>query len=317
VLTATGRARLAGFGAALIAFGAVMSTAPAQPAAAANISFEQCKGVSNTGGLTVQCDVVIVNNLTENPLTTGSIVIVNGGAPVASADLVTSVNQCNGSANGGGGTLLCTVTITNNITVSGASAPTPATINQCNDNQPDGLGTAPNLCLPFPATTTGSTITQCNGSGNGGGLVFPSGCTAAGTISSALPVTVNQCNGSANGGGTRIVCSTAIVTNLLTVDGTTTTVGPTTTVAPTTVAPTTVAPTTVAPTTVAPTTVAPTTVAATTTTPSVTTAPQPPVIPPGTLPQTGSTTTSQSLVGLAFLLAGGSLMFVVRRRRTA
>ncbi len=51
------------------------------------------------------------------------------------------------------------------------------------------------------------------------------------------------------------------------------------------------------------------TVAPTTTTPL-------PQFPPGALPATGSSTTSQSLVG-AFILAGGSLVLVVRRRRTA
>ncbi len=42
-----------------------------------------------------------------------------------------------------------------------------------------------------------------------------------------------------------------------------------------------------------------------------------PQVPSGTLPATGSSTTSQSLVGLALILAGGSLVLVVRRRRIA
>ncbi len=62
--------------------------------------------------------------------------------------------------------------------------------------------------------------------------------------------------------------------------------------------------------TVVPTT---TTVVPTTTTPPVT---SPPLPPPVTLPATGASTTSQSLVGLALILAGGSLL-VVRRRRIA
>ena len=172
---------------------------PTAGVSAANVAVEQCNGVSNSGGLTVQCNVMVVNNLTDDPSTTGSMVTMNG-ASVESPDIVTSINQCNGSANGGGGTMLCTVTVVNNISVSGASGSTGATVNQCNDNQPDGLGTAPNVCTPYPAGTSGATITQCDGTGNGGGLVSPSGCTASGSVSAALSVTINQCNGSAKRG---------------------------------------------------------------------------------------------------------------------
>jgi len=193
-----------------------------ESASAADLSINQCNGVSNPGGLTVQCIVSVVNTLTDDPATSGSVVTINGGAPVASGDVVTVVDQCNGSANGGGGTLLCSVTVVNNIAISGGIAPTGATVNQCNANQPDGLGTAPNPCTPSPATTSGATITQCNGSGNGGGLVSPSNCVASGTVSASLPVTINQCNGSANGGGSRVVCSTNMTTNLDQVPSTTT-----------------------------------------------------------------------------------------------
>ena len=67
----------------------------------------------------MQCIVSVVNTLTDVPATTGSVVTINGGAPVASGDVVTVVDQCNGSANGGGGTMLCSVTVVNNIAVSG------------------------------------------------------------------------------------------------------------------------------------------------------------------------------------------------------
>lgn len=195
---------------------AVVLQSSASPAAAANVAFEQCNGIQNTGGLTVTCDVVIVNTLTASAATTGSVVTVNGGAPTSSPDLITAVDQCNGSANGGGGTITCAVHITNNISVDSPAAATAATVNQCNDNQADdGLGNAPNTCQPFPATTTGATITQCDGSGNGGGLVAPSHCNATGMVSATLPVTVNQCNGSANGGGGKVNCTVTIVSNVV------------------------------------------------------------------------------------------------------
>jgi hypothetical protein len=225
-------AAVAALVAGVVGVGGVAVLPAPGPAEAATISFEQCNDVSNVGGETVECQVTVVNTLTEDPLTTGSVVVVNGGAPTSSGDIVTSVTQCNGSANGGGSTLECSVSITNNIILSSPSAAVAATVNQCNDNQPDdGLGDAPNTCDPYPATTSGATITQCNGTGNGGGLVFPSGCTAAGTISASLPLTVNQCNGSANGGGAQVNCTASITTNVTATGNgtTTTTVGPTTT----------------------------------------------------------------------------------------
>ena len=212
----------------------VLFIARPDPVSAANVSVNQCNGVSNTGGLTVTCTVTIVNNQTSDPATTNSTVTLNGVLS-SSTDLVTSVTQCNGSDNGGGGTLQCNVQIINNISVNGSSAPTAATVNQCNANQAnDGLGNAPNTCDPYPATTTGATITQCNGSGNGGGLVSPSHCNASGTASSTLPVTVNQCNDSANGGGSKVNCATTITTNIVAAGtgSTTTSVGGSTTTIP-------------------------------------------------------------------------------------
>jgi hypothetical protein len=84
------------FALSLAGTGAVATFAPAATVSAANVSLQQCNGVRNAGGLTVQCHVTIVNNLTGNPSTTGSIVTINGGAPTTSPNIVTSVNECNG-----------------------------------------------------------------------------------------------------------------------------------------------------------------------------------------------------------------------------
>jgi len=69
-------------------------------------------------------------------------------------------------------------------------------------------------CDPFPATTTGAAITQCNGSANGGTLVGLT-CTAPGTKSAAHGVTINQCNGSANGCGALVICSASIANRVV------------------------------------------------------------------------------------------------------
>ena len=215
---------------ALSAAGVALFLAHPSPVSAANVPVTQCNGINDTPGLTTTCDVVIVNNLTNNPGTTGSVVTLNGGTPTTSSDLVTSGTQCNNSGNGGGGTLTCSVSITNNIAVNGPGAATAATVNQCvgSGGPPDNplgppLPGNPDPCTPFPATTTGATITQCNGSATGGTLVAPSTCDASGTVSSSLPVTINQCNGSVTGGGSKINCSTTITSNVVDTTPTSTT----------------------------------------------------------------------------------------------
>ncbi len=174
-------------------------------------------GVDNTGGLGLICRVTIVNTITASG---GSAKVTvrechgPAGDPQAACKTktkllgkpVTAVNQCNKSINGGGGTLRCSVQVTNRF-VGVSPGATAATVNQCVGSG-GGITTG---CDPFPATTINATITQCNGSANGGTLVGLT-CTASGTKSSAFGVKVKQCNGSANGGGALVICS-ANITN--------------------------------------------------------------------------------------------------------
>jgi hypothetical protein len=141
---------------------------------------------------------------------------------VTSTDIVISVNQCNSSARGGGGTLQCYVNIVNNIEMNGAASAATASISQCNNTQAnDGLGNAPNTCSPVANTGSGATIYQCNDrTGDGGGLVTVvpdfSHCLASGSVSASLPITVNQCNtDAADGAGGRVDCRTSITTNVI------------------------------------------------------------------------------------------------------
>jgi hypothetical protein len=175
-------------------------------------------GVDNTPGLGLICEVTVVNSITA---TGGSATVTvrechgAAGDPEAACttvtdvltEPVTAVTQCNDATNGGGGTLRCSVQVTNNF-VGVSPGATAATVNQCVGSG-DGITTG---CDPFPATTTGATITQCNGSANGGTLVELT-CTATGTAASALGVTINQCNGSTNGGGGLVICSANIDNN--------------------------------------------------------------------------------------------------------
>ena len=182
-------------------------------------------GVDNAGGLGLICQVTIVNTITASG---GSAKVTvkechgAAGDPTAACTTttknltrpVTKVTQCNNAINGGGGTLRCSVKVTNNF-VGVSPGATAATVNQCVGSG-GGITTG---CDPFPATTSGATITQCNGSANGGTLVGLT-CTATGTKSSAHGVTINQCNGSANGGGALVICS-ANITNRSVTSGST------------------------------------------------------------------------------------------------
>jgi hypothetical protein len=61
---------------------------------------------------------------------------------------------------------VCRVRITNNISADTprASSVTAATVNQCVVTGGGKFGaTGPLVCDPFPATTTGANVTQCNG----------------------------------------------------------------------------------------------------------------------------------------------------------
>ena len=134
------------------------------------------------------------------PLNLGPVVTTT-----SSFQLVTSVNQCNGIANGAGSNVYCNVTVTNHIPAG--TTESGVTVNQC-------VGSAAGstqACAPL-GSTTNATVTQCNGSANGGGTYAgepAAGCTVTGA-DSALPVTINQCNGTSNGGGSAVTCTATV-----------------------------------------------------------------------------------------------------------
>lgn len=194
--------------------GASQLVAPTPVAAATIAPTTTCSnGVDTTPGLGVICEVTIVNTIT--PTGGSATVTINechgaAGDPTAACvtttevltEPVTAVTQCNGTTSSGA-TLQCSVVVTNNY-IGVDPAATDASINQCVGSG-DGITIG---CNPFPATTTGATVTQCNGTANGGTLVGLT-CTVTGT-EGALGVLVDQCNGSANGGGSLVICSASI-----------------------------------------------------------------------------------------------------------
>lgn len=138
----------------------------------------------------------------------------NGTFVTRSTSIVTSINQCNGSDNDSAHPIVCKVTVTNNIS-AGTTAASPvkhATVNQCVGSATGGGGAI--VCAPYPATTTGATVTQCNGSGTGGGGTVHCTLDPASVVSPAIPVRVNQCNGTGNPGGSTVTCSVRILTHI-------------------------------------------------------------------------------------------------------
>ncbi len=215
----------------------------------------QCNGEQNVGGQQVHCTITIVNyidaggGLAGTPPSTltmercvGAAGPVSGLActttgPTLLTEPVTSVNQCNGSGNGGGGIVRCTVSIVNHFAEQ-PGAIVPATVYQCVGSLITGTG-APGSCTP--ANTSGitsigeATVGQCNNSGNGGTSVgFICNVEFGSTMATTFPVNINQCNGSAEGGGALTECE-ASVTNL--VDAPTATATPTSTSAAATATP--------------------------------------------------------------------------------
>lgn len=209
-----------------------LTFAPSGESASAAETTTQCNNVANTGGLALNCDVTVTNDLNVSTGVASSTVTVKechsaaNTAPTCTTAttsydaLTTSVNQCNDAANGGGSSVICNVTVTNNVTGAASTDVTDATVNQCNGSGAEG--TAPTLnCDPFPADATDATITQCNGSANGGGAALRVTCTATpSTMSAQLPVSIDQCNGTANGGGAVVTCD-ASLTNVVRASATT------------------------------------------------------------------------------------------------
>ena len=209
-----------------IAFGiGLVFAGPAAGASAAPLA-NQCFGSDNTGGLSVQCQVVIDNfkdldtGVVSSTVTTTvchgnagetvpTLLCTSSGA-ITSTNLINSVTQCDGSGNGGGGEVFCNVILTNYVTGNAAATPQAATVNQCVGSGTDG-GANPLLCNPIQSTTNAS-VTQCNGSGNGGGADGRVKCTvdSASTTTADVPVTIGQCNGSGNGGGGFVTCGVSL-----------------------------------------------------------------------------------------------------------
>jgi len=131
-------------------------------------------------------------------------------------ELVTDVTQCNGTLNGGGSNVTCAVQVNNHL--SGPATPVIVTFNQCVGSGAGGTSPSgtPLNCSPA-GLTIGATVTQCNGSVNGGGAPLRVNCSVPPLSETALPVLVNQCNGTVNGGGSVLFCS-ASFTNAANVD---------------------------------------------------------------------------------------------------
>jgi len=224
-----GRSRHLAAALLMLMLGLLSFTAAALPAPAAyavGSAVAQCNGIGPDAlGATTEmtCSVVVVNRIggaNEGSTTTltrqcalGPCPPGNGTFTSSSTSIVTQINQCNGSDNDAAHPIRCDVTVTNEIdpTVPGAEPVGTATVNQCVGSGAAGIVT----CAPFPANTTNATVTQCNGSANGGGGTVSCTVDPQSTVSAAAPITVNQCNGTGNPGGSQVTCGVSITTRVL------------------------------------------------------------------------------------------------------
>jgi hypothetical protein len=199
-----------------------------QPVIAAAAPIDQCNGVGEGGGKGVACTVVIDNYVTivggvatpTQPSTVTLIVCLADAGPIRagstatcvttpatlSPDPITVVDQCNGSANGGGGVLICRVFVNNHFTGTPPSGLTPATVFQCNLS---AATSAPPICSPgnTAPNATAATVGHCNDSANNGGALLACNVTSGSQTSSALNAHVAQCNDTANQGGADVLCT--------------------------------------------------------------------------------------------------------------
>lgn len=198
-------------------------TAAASPAPAVS----QCNppDYPTGAGQEASCSVKVENFLgadgdTRSRVTTTECLAAAGVLPPAgctttvdrSNQLVTSVDQCNGIL-AGGSNVTCSVEVINNVPEG--TPTTGVTVNQCIGSgqggvSPDG---PPTNCDPLDSSTTGATVTQCNGSANGGGAPERVQCSVAGAVT-AVPMTVNQCNGSTAAGST-VTCDVTFTNNFI------------------------------------------------------------------------------------------------------
>ena len=201
----------------------VMGLAVPAAAQASTMAVNQCNGhgpAAQGATTAMRCTVSVVN--TTSATTTYSTTTVtrlctlgpcsapNGTFTTGSVALATTISQCNSSDNDAAHAISCTVKVTNNIGVntSGAQRVSPASVHQCVGSAAGGVPDCQ------PASTTGTTLTQCNGSGNGGGGVVHCQVDPQSTVSAAVPITVSQCNGTGNVGGSSLSCTASIITNV-------------------------------------------------------------------------------------------------------
>lgn len=244
------------FAFAVLILGGIAQSGGEVSAAPQSAPIAQCNDdtASNVGGQGLSCTITIVNFVTSSGTATttpstvtltrcfGAAGPIGAGAGTCSTTTstsptpITSIQQCDGVSNGGGGVLICTVTMTNNFSGTPAQPLGAASVYQCVGSAITGPG-APGTCTPVntPGVTsvTAATVGQCNGSGNGGTSVgFICTVSTGSTATTVLPVNIDQCNSSANGGGALVKCQATVTSVVSAIAAPTVTPTPVTIVAP-------------------------------------------------------------------------------------
>jgi LPXTG-motif cell wall-anchored protein len=120
-----------------------------------------------------------------------------------------ATEQCNDADNVGGLAISCTVDIVNNYNAATQLGSSTMVIEECH-----GAAGAEPTCITVPSAsnTLITSVTQCNGSGNGGGATVRCDVNIVNNITgtaTATSATVNQCNEAGQEGGTEptILCN--------------------------------------------------------------------------------------------------------------
>lgn len=125
-----------------------------------------------------------------------------GTATGATAAGLPDVIQCNGTDNVGGQSVECTVTVNNFLDQATGVVSSTTSVTECH-----GAANTVPTCVTTPSSSTElvTQVTQCNGSGSGGGGTVDCSVHVINNIAGGFTseaATVNQCVTAGEGGGT-------------------------------------------------------------------------------------------------------------------
>lgn len=134
---------------------------------------------------------------------------------IAAAPAPTNITQCGGTDNAGGEAVACTVAVINQLDLATGTGSSTTTVKQCH-GAARAIVAATCTVLTTQSAQPVTSVTQCDGSGSGGGGTVDCAVDIVNNITGAAaitPATVNQCIGSGTGGGAESLLCEALSTS--------------------------------------------------------------------------------------------------------